>query len=154
MPAVLLEILDAGHDDDLAYIVAHVRSLADAVRLVGTACSRFRAVAHRAVEIDGMRTSVALPIERCRTALATLAETLHGFDFRLNNHYMPTELRIYDGAKSEAKPRKPAKYLGIFQVYPQNTRYFANFADFGTKTASDSAQSQKIDDFHGVFSGK
>ena len=47
MPAVLLEILDAGHDDDLAYIVAHVRSLADAVRLVGTACSRFRAVAHR-----------------------------------------------------------------------------------------------------------
>ena len=59
------------------------------------------------------------------------------------------------GKISEAKPRKPGKYLGILQVYPGFSRYtrnFANFADFGTKTASDSAQSQKIDDFHGVFS--
>ena len=30
---------------------------------------------------------------------------------------------------------------GFFQVYPQNTRYFADLADFGPKPASDSAQS-------------
>ena len=32
---------------------------------------------------------------------------------------------------------------GFFQVYPQNTGYFADFAEFGGKPASDSAQSSK-----------
>ena len=30
---------------------------------------------------------------------------------------------------------------GFLQVYPQNTGYFADLADFGPKPASDSAQS-------------
>ena len=30
-------------------------------------------------------------------------------------------------------PSNPS--LGFFQVYPQNTRYFADFADFATKKA-------------------
>ena len=30
---------------------------------------------------------------------------------------------------------KPCKSAGITQVYPQNTRYFADFADFATKKA-------------------
>ena len=38
-----------------------------------------------------------------------------------------------------AKPCKSAGitrvYPGFFQVYPQNTRYFADFADFATKKA-------------------
>ena len=98
MPAALLEVLDAGHDDDLACIVARVRSLADAVRLVGT-CSRFRAVADYVVVVNEVRTSVALRIERCRTALATLAETLGGnggayLRDALRDRYMPTRLLL------------------------------------------------------------
>ena len=40
---------------------------------------------------------------------------------------------------------------GVFQVYPQNTGYFADLADFGPKPASDSAQSPEnlIDGFPG-----
>ena len=57
------------------------------------------------------------------------------------------ESESWSGAKSEAKSRKPAtsrafsRYTWFFQVYPQNTRYFADLADFGPKPASDSAQS-------------
>ena len=58
------------------------------------------------------------------------------------------ESESWSGAKSEAKSRKtgniPGLFPGIpgfFQVYPQNTRYFAELADFGPKPASDSAQS-------------
>ena len=44
---------------------------------------------------------------------------------------------------------------GFFQVYAQNTRYFADLADFGPKTSLRlGGQSPKFDDFHGVFPGK
>ena len=67
------------------------------------------------------------------------------------NSRVSLSLRAGLGAKSEAKLRKSARYpggrrvfsryTGIFQVYQQNTRYFADLADFGPKPASDSAQS-------------
>ena len=67
------------------------------------------------------------------------------------NSRVSLSLRAGTGAKSEAKLRNRqntqavAGYFpgipGVFQVYPQNTRYFADLADFGPKPASDSAQS-------------
>ena len=52
------------------------------------------------------------------------------------------ESESWFGAKSEANPRKPANYAGIFQIYPgfsrytcRMPRYFADLADFGPKSA-------------------
>ena len=72
------------------------------------------------------------------------------------------ESESWSGAKSEANSRKPGNIPGlfpgipgVFQVYPQNTGYFADLADFGPKPASLRLGSEpKNDDFHGVFSGK
>ena len=63
------------------------------------------------------------------------------------------------GVVPGAKPCKSAGITRVYpgfspEVYPQNTRCFADLADFGPKPASDSAQSPKFDDFHGVFPGK
>ena len=45
---------------------------------------------------------------------------------------------VVPGARRREAMQKCGYYPGIpgfFQVYPQNTRYFADFADFATKKA-------------------
>ena len=53
------------------------------------------------------------------------------------------ESESWFGAKSEAKPRKPANYAGIFQVYPgvfqvsrKISQYFADLADLDAAQTS------------------
>ena len=76
------------------------------------------------------------------------------------------ESESWSGAKSEAKLRKSARYPGgrrIFSRYtrgfpgiPQNTRYFADLADFGPKPASVRLGSEpgKFDGFPGKIERK
>ena len=75
------------------------------------------------------------------------------------------ESESWSGAKSEAKLRKSTKYPGGRRVISRYTRVLREIPGilpiwpkiwqrFGAKPASDSAQSQKIDDFHAVFPGK
>ena len=86
----------------------------------------------------------------------------------LETREFPCESESWPGAKSEAKLRKSTKYPGGRRVISRYTRVLREIPGIlpiwpkiwlilgpnKAKPASDSAQSQKIDDFHGVFPGK